>query len=131
MHRKIFVAAALAVAIVAACHPQVDTPGIAPHSHNVILQDEIDSTRSSNVYDLIARTRGDFLKDRGSISIKTNQRAVAVVFMNDQEYGIIETLRNVLPSHIGEVRYFSGTEAVAKFGAQYGGGVIQLISRSQ
>jgi hypothetical protein len=131
MHRKIFVAVILAMAIVAGCHPQASTPGIASHSRNVIMQDEIDSTRSSNVYDLIARTRGDFLKDRGAISIKTKQRSVAVVFMNDQEYGIIETLRNVLTSHIGEVRYYSGTDAVAKFGAQYGGGVIQLISRSQ
>jgi hypothetical protein len=131
MPRNSFVPMVVAVAIAAACHPQVETPGIAPHSHNVIMQDEIDSTRSSTVYDLIARTRGDFLKDRGSVSIKTNAHSRAVVFMNDQEYGIIETLRNVFPNRIGEVRYFSGTDAVAKFGAQYGGGVIQLISRSQ
>ena len=131
MPRNIPGAIVVAMAIATACHPQADTPGIAPHSRSVIMQDEIDSTRSSNVYDLIARTRGDFLKDRGSVSIKTNAHSRAVVFMNDQEYGIIETLRNVLPSRIGEIRYFAGTDAVAKFGAQYGGGVIQLISRSQ
>ena len=130
MHRGIIIAAVVG-AITVACHAQEPTPGIAPHSRNVILQDEIDSTRSSNVYDLIARTRGDFLKDRGSVSIKTNQHSRAVVFLNDQEYGIIETLRNVLPNLIGEIRYFSGTDAVSRFGAQYGGGVIQLISRSQ
>ena len=130
MHRGIPVAALL-LGIAVACHPQVSAPGIAQHSRNVIMQDEIDSSRSSTVYDLIARTRGDFLKDRGTVSIKSNQHARAVVFMNDQEYGIIETLRNVIPSRIGEVRYYPGTDAVSKFGAQYGGGVIQLISRSQ
>ena len=130
MHRGLpFPVVLLASAL--ACHPQASAPGNAKHSRNLILQDEIDSTRSATVYDLIARTHAEFLKDRGAVSIKSNQRARALVFMNDQEYGILETLRNVLPSRVGEIRYFAGTEAVAKFGAQYGGGVIQLISRTQ
>lgn len=97
----------------------------------MITQDQIDSTSSTNVYDLIARLHADFLKDRGVTSIKTNQRDRAVVFLNDQEYGIPETLRNLQPGRFMEIRYYSGPEAVAKFGSQYGGGVIQLISRNQ
>ena len=124
--------AILALAILAvACHRQsVEQAGMRS-ARNVITQDEIDSTSASTVYDLITRLHADYLKDRGIISIKLNQRERAMVFLNDQEYGIPETLRNLPPARFSEIRYFAGTDAVVKFGSQYGGGVIQLISRTQ
>jgi len=130
MHRPIVATLSLLV-VLAACHQQ-PPEGVAARSlRNVITKDQIDSTSATNVYDLIARLHADFLKDRGKTSIKTNQRDRAVVFLNDQEYGIPETLRNLQPDRFMEIRYFSGTDASSKFGSQYGGGVIQLISRSQ
>ena len=114
-----------------ACHHQGAGKGPVRSARNVITKEEIDSTSASSVYDLIARLHADYLKDRGKISIKTNVRERAVVFVNDQEYGIPETMRNLQPGRFMEIRYYSGTEAVSKFGSQYGGGVIQLISRNQ
>lgn len=113
-----------------ACHAQ--RPAAAPgSSRNVITQEQIDASSASNVYDLIARLRGDFLKDRGPTSIKSNTRERAVVFLNDQEYGILETMRNIPPGRIAEIRYYSPIDAAARFGAHYGGGVIHLLSRTQ
>ena len=131
MRRAITSASMLLFATFCACHQQNNASRSGRSLRNVITQGEIDSTSASNVYDLIARTRAHYLKDRGAISIKTNTHARAVVFMNDQEYGILETLRNIAPMRLGEIRYYSGIDAVAKFGSQYGGGVIQLISRNQ
>lgn len=116
-------------AVLTACHPQ--SPSSPTTSGNVITQDEIDAAGSISAYDLITRIRGQFLRDRGRTSIRTNQHARAVVFLNDQEYGIPETMRNIPASRLAEIRFFPGTDAVPKFGSQYGGGVIQLISRSQ
>jgi outer membrane cobalamin receptor len=31
---------------------------------------------------------------------------------------------------VQEIRLFTGPDAVTKFGSQYGGGVIQIVSRS-
>jgi hypothetical protein len=121
---------ALALALSLACHPQ-SAASRAPASSNVITQDEIDAVDANNVYDVVARLHGNYLNDRGRVSLKSNKTARAVVFLNDQEYGIPETMRNISPGRISEIRYFSSTDAVAKFGAQYGGGVIQLISRTQ
>jgi hypothetical protein len=130
MHRPTVATLSLIVALAACTHRPSE--GIPMRSlRNVITKDQIDSTSATNVYDLIARLHADFLKDRGKTSIKTNQRDRAVVFLNDQEYGIPETLRNLQPDRFMEIRYFSGTDAASKFGSQYGGGVIQLISRSQ
>lgn len=111
-----------------ACHQAA--PGASTTSlRNVITREQIDSSDAHNVYELVIRLHPDFLKDRGAVSIKKNTHDRAVVFMNDQEYGILETLRNIPTGRIGEVRYYPGIEAVSRFGAQYGGGVVQLIPR--
>jgi outer membrane cobalamin receptor len=121
---------ALALALSVGCHHQPsDSPGSA--SNNVITQEQIDAADASSIYDVVARLRGNFLNDRGRVSLKSNTHSRAVVFLNDQEYGIPETMRNIPPGRVSEIRFFPGTDALARFGAQYGGGVIQLISRNQ
>ena len=120
----------LAVLLVSACTAQkAGKPGSV--RRDVITEDEIEASNATNVYDLVASLRGEYLKDRGVISIKTNTREKAVVFLNDQEYGITETMRNIPKGRISEVRYIPGVDAVNRFGAQYGGGIIMLISRNQ
>jgi outer membrane cobalamin receptor len=115
--------------VLAACHQQTSSSGHGTQ-RNVITEEEIEASTASNVYDLIAQLRADFLKDRGKVSIRTNQHEKAVVFLNDQEYGILETMRNIPVSRVSEIRYYPGTDAVNRFGAQYGGGVVMLISRN-
>jgi hypothetical protein len=117
------------VVLLAACHPQSNPS--AGTSRNLITQDEIDSADAGNIYDVVVRLHGNFLNDRGRTSIRTNRSSRAIVFLNDQEYGIPETMRNIPPGRIAEIRFYPGTDAVARFGSQYGGGVIQLISRTQ
>jgi outer membrane cobalamin receptor len=120
----------LALALSVGCHHQAPASR-APASNNVITQEEIDAAEASNVYDVVARLRGNYLNDRGRVSLRSNTHSRAVVFLNDQEYGIPETMRNIPPGRVAEIRYFPGTDALVRFGAQYGGGVIQLISRNQ
>ena len=114
-----------------ACHQQPPEQAAAHTARNVITRQEIDSSDAANVYDLIARLHADYLKDRGKISIKSNTHDRAVVFLNDQEYGILETMRNIPCTRLEEVRFLAGPDAVARYGAQYGGGIILLVSRSQ
>src|ERR1700737_1598839 len=120
MHRMPFAVVA-AAAVLLACHPQSQRLDDGSSMRNVITQGQIDSTGASNIYDVITRLRAEFLKDRGRISLKTNQHERAVVFLNDQENGIPEPMRNIPPGRISEIRYFTGTEAASKFGSQYGG----------
>lgn len=118
------------IALLSACQPSVGVT--RPRTgFNVITREQIDSSHATNVYDVIAKLHAEYLHDRGAISVLTNQHDRAVVFLNDQEYGILETMRNIPPANVAEIRFFSGTDAVTRFGSQYGGGVIQLISRTQ
>ncbi len=97
---------------------------------NVITEDEIDASHSATIYDVIAKLRPEYLRDRGPISLTGGARDVATVFLNSEEYGPIAGLRDFPARDIEEVRYFSGIDAVTKFGKWYGTGVIQLISRN-
>lgn len=130
LHRLPWIAAT-GLAVIVACHSQQKEADSMFSVRNLITQDQIDSSGANNVYELIQRLHGDYLRDRGKISIKTNQHERAVVFLNDNEYGILETMRNIPVSRVSEIRYFTGTEAAAKFGSQYGGGVVQLVSRAE
>ena len=96
---------------------------------NVITFEEIDSSGEANIYDVIVKLHAEYLRDRGPTSAVSSTRDVAVVFLNEQEYGAIGTLSSFQAHDIEEVHYYAGPDAVTKFGRRYGGGVIQLITR--
>jgi hypothetical protein len=118
------------VTAILACHraPDVALPG---SGINVISREELDSAGSASVYDAIVRGHALFFRDRGPTSVYGTSAPRAVVFLNEQYYGEIPTLRNLPAERFEMVRYYTGTEAASKFGSQYHGGVIQLISRYQ
>src|SRR4051794_26608723 len=75
----------LALALSLGCHHQAaESRGAG--SNNIITQEEIDAAGASNVYDVIARLHGNFLNDRGRVSLRSNTHSRAMVFLNDQEY---------------------------------------------
>lgn len=101
-------------------------------SPNVISRAELDAAGSTSVYDVIVRVRPNYLRSRGPTSVvNSTARTVAVVFVNDTEYGDLESLRRFPASRIEEVRYYNGSEAATKFGSSYGAGVIALKARVQ
>lgn len=129
MRRQLMVVTTVLVATLCACHSQSPRGSTGRSVRDTITREEIETSNASNVYELVNRLRAEYLRDRGPASLRSNQRSRAVVFMNDQEYGILETMRNIPISHIAEIRFYSGIDAVAKYGSQYGGGVVLLISR--
>lgn len=116
-----------AVAVTACLH---HAPLAAVPDQNVITEDEIRASHSATIYDAIAKLRPQYLRDRGPVALTSGARDVATVFLNSEEYGPIAGLRDFPAADIEEVRYFSGIDAVTKFGKWYGTGVIQLISRN-
>ena len=119
----------LLLAASAACTHRPTGSGNANTS--IITRQEIEQSRATNAYDVISRLRGRYLNARGRNSIHLDPQTYPVVFLNDQEYGTLSVLRNISSDGIEQIRYYTGTEAAARFGAQYGGGVIQLISRTE
>ena len=96
----------------------------------LITEEEIAATNATTAYDVIARLRPEYLRNRGATSLLLPSRSQPVVFMKEQDYGSIEALRQVRSSDLSEIRFYPGPDAVTKFGSQYSAGVIQLVPRS-
>jgi outer membrane cobalamin receptor len=126
--RRIVVVLACAASMAACTHRPTGSRNL---NSSVITREEIEQSRASNAYDVISRLRGRYLVSHGKNSFYADPQTYPVVFLNNQEYGALSVLRNISTDGIEEIHYYTGTDATQKFGKQYGGGVIQLISRSE
>lgn len=101
----------------------------APADPNLITFEQIQAAGGITILDVITKLHSEYLRDRGPTSMSGGGRDVAVVFLNQQEYGPLSTLDEFPANDIEEVRFFPWHDALIKFGRRYGGGVIQLITR--
>ena len=104
-------------------------------SNNVISRQEIEGTSGSNAYEIIQRLRPTFLSKRGAVrSAPTNganavEAVDLVVYLNNNRLGGSDQLKNISPSDIGVIRYYSASDATTKWGLGHTAGAIQVISR--
>jgi hypothetical protein len=115
--------------IVAACAGG-PKPTATDTGSNLISQSELDAAGPVTAYDAVQRLRPSYLRSRGPTSVvNAAARTRPVVFVNATEYGEVESLRTFPASRVQTIRFYSGPEAVTKFGSTYGAGVIQLTMR--
>ncbi len=118
-----------AVVSVSGCTKAVQVPQAS--ERNVITRDEFESARVSTAYDVIVRFRSNFLRSRGKNSILLKQPQQATVFLDQVEYGAINSLRSIPASTIAEIRFIEGWDAMTKYGSNHVSGVIQIYTRYQ
>ena len=111
-----------------ACVRAAPAPELANQS--LITRADIERIHAMTALDIVQRYRSDVLTARAPSSVLLNKHIHPVVFLNGQPYGAVDELRNLPADGVEEVRFFSGPDAVTKFGSQYGGGVILVVSRS-
>jgi hypothetical protein len=118
----------VATAVVTAClgPPPAGRP---VRDRRVITRADIEAVQVETAYDLVKRYRADFLRSRGATSLTQRSTPYAAVFLDELEFGTIESLRQIPANQIGEVRFYESTEAQTKFGSGRMGGVIAITSR--
>ena len=124
----------IAVAAVLACAPAGGTPstqGIptVPRTGNLLTAEEIAAANADNAtaYEAVARLRPNWLVARG---VATSGPEFPVVFVDGQQFGAPESLRNIQAYHVADIRYHDITQAGARFGIKGGtGGVIEVRSK--
>ena len=101
----------------------------ASSNRAVITRAEIEKNdNATSVFHLIERLRPSFLRVRGP----SNWGGVVqtpMVRLNDQELGDAGTLRQIAVSSVLEIRYYSMSEATAKFGGIRGRPVIAVTTK--
>ncbi|HEV8364330.1 MAG TPA: hypothetical protein VGQ52_12485 [Gemmatimonadaceae bacterium] len=96
---------------------------------NIITRAEIEqATWATNAFDLVQRLRPSFMRASGTTGVSGAPRT-AMVRLNDQDMGDFGALRQIQPSSVQEIRYYSAPDATAKFGGLRGRPVIHVTTR--
>jgi hypothetical protein len=110
------------------CAPHHVAPGA--YDPNLITEDEIVDSRASNAYDVIHKLRGNFLSNRGRISIYSPATvSMPTVYVDDQRYGDINVLSTIPAAVIATIRLYRAWDATTRYGINNSGGVISITTR--
>jgi outer membrane cobalamin receptor len=123
---ELFVAAALV--LTSSCATMTQREG---SDRNVITAAEIEAAHVNTAYDVIAKLHANFLHSRGPNSILLKEAMEPTVFLDQVEFGSINSLRSIPSSNIAEIRFINGWDAMTKYGSDHVAGVIQIYTRYQ
>ena len=123
----------VAVAAIFGCAPASGTSGTsgasaAPRRADYLTAEEIVAANAdvTTAYDALSRLRPNWLVSHGTTSFNPGN-GFAIVYMDGQRYGDVNSLRNIQASEIADIRYYDVTQAGARFGWRAGpGGVIEV-----
>ena len=108
-----------------------DTPRMA-RGASVLTAEEIAAAHADNntVYDAVARLRPNWLAAHGTTSLQGGTE-YAVVWVDGQQYGNLNSLRNLPAYQVADIQYYDVTQAGARFGLRAGGGgVIEVRQKN-
>lgn len=94
---------------------------------NVLTQEEIRSANHTNVYDVVAALRSNWINQRGSISFSNPNAGQVQVFMYGQRVGGPEFLRQLNVNDVTSLAFLNPSEAAARFGLQSGSGPAIVV----
>ena len=98
---------------------------------DVITAAEIVAARVTDVYQAVAHLRPEFLQRRAATipAPTTSYRAPQItVYLDDMEFGSVESMRHIPLQRVRLIRYVPPTEASLRWGGQHRGGVIHVVT---
>ena len=132
MSRKLFYLVGMVGVIACASTPSRQDGSVPARMGSVLTAEEMVNAHADvgNMYDAVARLRPNWLAPRGTMS-STSGSNYAQVFVDDQAVGDINALRAINAYQVGDVRYYDGSQAGARFGIRAGtNGAIEVIMKA-
>jgi hypothetical protein len=126
--RYVAILAAL-VAALSGCSATSGGGGGERPDSNVITAEEIAETGALNAYEAVERLRRRWFTPHGATSLQEPKRLFPKVFVDNLEYGELDSLRSIRVAEIWEIRFIDGRGAVNRYGMEYGAGIIMVITR--
>ena len=91
---------------------------------DVLTGEQLAETQQESVYDALRQLRPRWLRSRGGGG--ATRTLTVTVYMGSQRMGSVEFLRTLDAQEIGELRYYTGSEATTRFGTDNAGGAIVI-----
>jgi hypothetical protein len=108
---------------------QAPAPGQASSSSDEITEEEIAGITASNAYEVIRKLRANFLSFRGRTTVMGTSSPDPTVYVDDQLYGPISSLRTIPAAQITRIRLYRSWEATTRYGTGNMGGVIAVSTK--
>ena len=102
---------------------------VPPRRANFLANTEIITAHADvgTAYDAVERLRPNWLSAHGLSTFDLRASEFAVVFVNGERSGGLDSLRGIPAYQVADMRYYDVTEAGARFGIKGGsGGVIDI-----
>lgn len=122
--------AALVVALLlAACStaPRAESQG---RDRNLITAEDIAGINVMDAYEAVRQLRPEFLRARGSFSIRSAEGQYPVVYVGGVRYGELNQLRAIRANDVLSIRFIGAADATTRWGTGHAGGVIEVLLKS-
>jgi hypothetical protein len=104
-------------------------PGPDEFSAQVITEDQVIASKGANAFEVIKKVRANFLSYRGRTTLSGTSSPDPTVYLDEQPFGPISSLRTIPANEITEIRLYRSWEATTKYGMGNMGGVILVTTR--
>jgi hypothetical protein len=97
------------------------------HNSNVITADELSRIAATSLDDAVRALRPGWLRNAPS-TIRPDAEGTVVIYLDHVRLGGPESLRQINPMQVSEVRYYSPSEAELRFGTGHLHGAIEVTT---
>jgi hypothetical protein len=104
------------------------SPSVARRDPNLITAEEIASKQAQTLYDAVRSLRPQWLMRRGPTTLLPQNEGTLIVYVDGHRFGTVESLRQFVPTGVLSVRFFSASDAEARFGPGHLHGAIEVIT---
>ncbi|TVR64274.1 MAG: hypothetical protein EA422_07145 [Gemmatimonadales bacterium] len=100
-------------------------------ARNAITLEMIDDIAASvqDAYSVVDRLRPQWLRSRGSMSIRNPQPVYPVVYVDGQRFGELDSLRTLGVQSLSSLQFISAPQATTRYGTGHAGGAILVVTR--
>ncbi|MFQ5769479.1 MAG: hypothetical protein ACE5HX_03015 [bacterium] len=98
------------------------------YSRDHIYSADIQNNSASNAYDLIKNLRPQWLRARGTKSIKYEQASFPLVYVNESRLGSVNALTTISTEQITEIEFLNSGDATIRFGLNHASGAILITT---
>ena len=130
MRTRLMMAVLLSL-VAAACSTGSGRPGEPRRDRNLLTLEELAPLESFTAWEAVQRLRPMWMRPGGIRNSANPAGHYPTVFVDGSPYGPMEVLRTFRVRDLQEIRYVSGTDATIRYGGEYQGGVILLMTLGQ
>ena len=112
-----------------ACGPRANGPAQPRGNRDVVTQEQLAGTNSTDLFGALEKLKPEWLTSRGPTSVTDAALTQPNVFMDGQIVGNVEFLRQIRVLNVTGVRCWGAGPAAARFGMGHPRGVIEILRR--